>query len=504
MNLNRILAALLLVGALGLAPRPVPSGPPPIAIVINGVVLPLQPPPVVRRDLLYVPVRRTIEALGLAFERRGRLISTEVGAQTVSLTMGSRVAHVDGRPVLLDAAPFEIHDVLYAPLRFFTDVLGAQARFDRKTRTVTIVAQLVGRASSGIAQDGSGVERFGTVTAVDVDSDPPTLTLSVNASVRTISISRNALVEMHDVDANVTVPGELADIRPGDFARVFTSKAGHVTRVVDAFGSHNGAIAAVAGDRFVLADGHVIVPSRTTQISLNGVPAQIGDLQVGDRVTVRYNVETNEVRSILVSRSVAQASPSDGGPRIASVTLGADHPLRARDRVRVTLRGTPGGAATFDIGPYVRNIAMSGGADGVYAGSYTLPNGVNFTDVPIIGHLRVGAADAPDAQAPTMLSAASSPPGIADFAPSAGAVVNSDRPAIYATFVADAVPVNPSSIMLRVNGHDVTAECVRTASYIQYMPAHAYRNGPVKVVVRVADRAGNVTTRSWSFTIRTR
>ncbi|MDE2481335.1 MAG: copper amine oxidase N-terminal domain-containing protein [bacterium] len=502
-SLVRSLVAAALVAALGVVPAPKPTTPP-ITIVINGVVLPLQPPPRVVHEQLLVPVRRTIEALGLAFERKGRAITTQIGAQSVTLVMGSRIAHVDDRTVLLEAPPVEIHDVLYAPLRFFTDVLGAQATYDRKARTVTIVAQLVGRASSGIEQDGATTQRFGTVTAVDADSDPPTVTLGYNASVRTISIARNALIEMHDVNANVTVPGELTDVRPGDFARIYTNKAGHVVRVEDAFGSHNGIVAASAGDRFVLGDGHVIVPTRTTQISLNGVPAQMSDVRVGDRVTVRYNVETNEVRSILVSRAVAPAAASAGGAQIASVSLDADRPLRAKDRITVTLRGTPGGAATFDIGPYVTNVAMSGGADGTYSGSYTLPSGANFTDVPIIGHLRVNGANAPDVQADRTLSAASSPPGIADFAPAAGAVVNSDRPAIYATFVADAVAVNPSSVRLSVNGHDVTAACVRTESYVQYIPSFAYRDGPMTVTVRVADRAGNTTSRTWRFTIRAR
>ncbi len=502
MKLPSLIAAVVLACTLGVAPSAAPTGAPPIAITINGVVLPLQPPPLVVHDLLLVPVRRTIQALGLAFDHEGDQVITQVGSDNVSLTLGDRIAHIGNRTVVLETAPVEIKNVLYAPLRFFTDVLGAQATYDRRARTVTIVAQLVGRTTSGMVRDGSDVERFGTVTAVDVISSPPTITLTDNATVRTISIGRNATIDMHDVDANVTVPGELADIRPGDFVRIFTSKAGHVVRVEDAFGSRNGVVAAAAADRFVMSDGHVVVPSRTTVISIDGAPAQIGDVRVGDRVTVRYNVETNEVRSILVSRAIAGSQPVEGGPRITRVELDADRPLKAGDTVTVTLYGTPGGAATFDIGPYVENVAMSGGANGIYTGSYRLPRGANFTHVPIIGHLRVNGADAADVQGNRELSAASSPPGVADVAPRAGAVVNTHEPAIYATFVSDAVPVNPSSVRLEINGRDVTAACVRTASYIQYIPSFAYRNGPMRVAVVVADRAGNTTTRSWTFTIR--
>jgi hypothetical protein len=217
---------------------------------------------------------------------------------------------------------------------------------------------------------------------------------------------------------------------------------------------------------------------------------------------VRYNVETDEVRTILAGRAEAQAAAQSSGPVITSLTVDADHPLKPGDAFTVTMHGTAGGAATFDIGSYVTSLAMTENSPGVYTGSYAIPQGANFTEVPIIGHLRVGATNAPDLTAARDLSASSSPPGVSDFAPNEGSVVNTVSPAIYATFVADAVPVNPSSITLWVDGRDVTSESVRTPAFIQYFPSYSYRTGPVHVTVRVADFAGNTTTRSWTFTIR--
>ncbi|MDQ2864961.1 MAG: copper amine oxidase N-terminal domain-containing protein [Candidatus Eremiobacteraeota bacterium] len=503
--LKKLVALCMAVLFVGAVSPPKPKQAPPIAIVLNGDVLSLQPAARFEAGRLFVPVRRIIEALGLDFNRRGSRITTQVGARTVGLTIGSRAAEIDGDQVMLDASPLEVKDVLYAPLRFFTDVLGAQATFDRRTNSVNIVAQLVGRSGAGVVTSSDRIERFGTVSAVDVDSDPPTLTLDYNTAIRTIPIARNAQIDMHDVDANVTVQGELGDVRPGDFARVYMEKNGHVDRVEDAYGSHNGRIAATTAGEFVLDDGHVITPERTTQISINGQTAQTADLHVGDRVTVRYNVETNEVREVLVSRAIATvASAALSGPVISEVDDGADRALRAGDTIDVTLRGTAGGAATFDIGPYVTNLAMAERAPGVYRATYAIPQGANFDDVPVIGHLRVGARNAPDVQAAQTISASSTPPGIADFAPDAGSVVNTSHPAVFVTFAADAVPVNPSSVLLWVNGRDVTANCVRSEQFIQYMPSYAYPNGPVHVTVRVSDRAGNTTTKSWDFTIRAR
>ena len=489
-----LLAVAMLVGAAPAIPTFAKIG-----IVINGERLAIDPPPRMVKGHLLVPVRRIIAALGLDYAQSGRRIVTHVGYKTVTIQVGSRSADVDGDATTLEAAPVVIKDVLYAPLRFFTDILGSQASFDRRGRTVTIVAQLVGRSGNGIVTTSKRVEQVGTVTAVDVDSDPPTVTLSFNASIRTTPIAPNATILLEDVNANVTVAGELTDVRPGDYAHLFGPTLASANRIVDQFGSRVGTVAAVAGGQMVLDDGHIIVPGRNSRTSINGVAASIDDLHLGDSVAVRYNVATNEVREILAGRAV----PDTGAPSaIASVATSASRPLRANDLLNVTLRGTPGGAARFDVGPYVLGLAMSERDAGTYVGSYRIPNGANFANVPIIGHLRAGGADYAR-QAPDEISASSSPPGVGEFAPGEGAVVNSSRPSLYATFESDAVPVNPSSIRILVDGHDITASSVRTPRFVHYVPLVPYPDGVVRVTVRVADLAGNVTSKSWSFTIRT-
>ena len=476
--------------------------PRPIAIVINGSALSLDPPPRFEHSVLLVPVRRTIEALGLPFDRSGNSITTLVGSKTITVTVGDPNAQIDRRQVTLETPPIEIDYVLYVPLRFFTDVLGAQARFDRKSNSVTIVSQLIGRSSNGFVSTGNGYQRFGTVAAVDVLSDPPTLTLEFNGGTKTIKIAPNATIDVEDVDVNVTSPGELGDVRPGDFAMVEMRKDGRVERVVDEYGSRNGQIVAIAGDEFVLADGQVIAPGRTAEISLNGKASSLSDLRANDEVTVRYNVESNEVREILASRSLTTGASASGAVAIGDVSSDANHPLRPGETIHVTMHGTAGAAASFDLGSDVIDQIMLQRTPGVYVGSYTLPRGVNFNDVAVIGRLTVGNVTA-EAPALQTVSASSIGPGISDVAPDAGVTINSRQPAVYASFAADAVPVDPGSALLWLNGRDVTSECVRTGQFIQYLPQFAYPDGPVHATVRVSDRAGNTTVKSWTFWIRT-
>lgn len=471
----------------------------PIAVVLNGTRLAVNPPPRFYRNHLLVPVRRIIEALGLQFSRTGSRVTTFAGATEITLTIGSAHALVDGEPVALDAPALEIRNTLYAPLRFFTEALDAQAIFDRQTNSVEITSALLGHGS--VMPQGGASEARGTVTAVDLDSNPPTMTLTYIASVHTLPIDTDAQVVVQDVNTGTSNPGELADVHPGDWAQVALDRSGRIKHIIDAYGSRSGTIAAAASGVIVLGDGHVIGPSRATTITLNGSPTTIDRLQVGDTVNVRYNIDTSEPRQIIATRTVATAQAT-GATLISAISASPQRPLRKGDTLSVTVHGTPGGLAAYDIGPYLTNLPLRESASGVYTGSHRIPGGVNFADAPVLVHLNVRGSEVSASGA--QVSVSTVPPGIADFAPGNGATVNNSRPSIYATFAPGVVPVNPSSATIEVNGLDVTGSATRSVRFVDYMPSVDYRDGPVRVTVRVADEAGNMTTKSWLFFIKTR
>lgn len=479
------------------------SKPAPITVTINGAPLSIDPAPRYVHGRLLVPVRHILEALGLSFNRVGNRIVTQVGAKTIWLVPGSKRASVNGAPVLLDSPPLELRGVLFAPLKFLTAGLGATASFDPKMERVEITSSEIGQSST--VADGSGGTReyHGIVQAVDNDSRPPSITVTNGASVKTIRVGYSAAVVIDDVVANTSVSGTLQDVHVGDYAKIEVGKDNNVKRVVDAFASRQGTIAALSGNTIVLSSGNVIVPTGVTSLSLNGAGASVSDLQIADEVRVRYNLETSEVREIIATRKAVGTAPPPGPVSIVSIEPSTSRPLRPGESFDVVLKGTPGGSATYDVGAYYTNIPLAEGAPGVYTARYTIPRGVNFTAAPLFGHLRARDIDAPRAQSTIEISASSTPPGIMDFAPDQGQTVNTSQPSIYATFAAGAVPVNVSSIALVINGHDVTSSATRTATFIEYHPLLTYADGGVHVTVRVADLAGNTASKSWTFSIQT-
>lgn len=482
-----------------------------IAVVVNGTTLPADPAPLVIGGHLYVPVTRIYGALAIPVARDGKTIVATAANKVIRLTIGSTQAFVDERSVILEGPALEVKGATYVPLRFVTDSLGAVVSYNVKDGRVEIVSSLVGRAPS-LNQSGPQGQTTvsGIVSAIDLNSSPPSVTVVRGPSIRTISINSTAKTTIEDVSTRTTLPGTLAAVHVGDSVSITLAQNGAVLEILDLYASRQGTVVAVNGSQIVLNNGRVVTPTRATTITLNGEPSSLGDVKTGDDVLVRSNPETGEDREVIVSRQVAAASASaapesSASPvTISSFTIDAQRPLRAGESFDVTLTGTPGGRATYDIGTFITAQPLRESAPGTYTGRYTVQNALNLARAPVFGHLNVNGVDAPRAQAATTLSIVTLPPQITDVAPIPNQSVNNPRPSIYATFtVPTDVPINPGSATIDVNGQDVTPTSTRTDGFITYSPPGNLNDGPVNVTVRVADLAGNVTTRTWSFTIRT-
>ncbi|HYW53602.1 MAG TPA: copper amine oxidase N-terminal domain-containing protein, partial [Dongiaceae bacterium] len=315
-----------------------------IAILVNGEELARDPAPRARGDRVLVPVVRIYSALGISVARDGQRLVASAPSKRIVITVGSSRATVDNRTIVMDAPAVEIDGATYVPLRFVADSLGAQVSYDPKAERVEVVSSIVGR-TPGLEQrtPGGSTQIVGTVSAVDLNSAPESVTVTRGPSVRTIAITSDARIVVQDVVTRTTTPATLRDVHVGDAVSVILRRDGGVDQVVARYASRAGTIAAVSPSAFVLQNGYVVTPDKSTDITLNGQTAALADLKVGDNVTVRLNPDTGEKRQILVARSMPSTPTPAGSAQITDIAVSAKGPLRAGDSFMVTMHGTPGG-----------------------------------------------------------------------------------------------------------------------------------------------------------------
>jgi hypothetical protein len=514
MPLTRPVIAAVLAGCVAACSAPAAAAPPrheevpvrAIAIVVNGEELARDPAPRTVGDRVLVPVVRIYSALGINVARSGKTLIASAPSKRIAITAGSRRAIVDNRAILMDSPATEIDGATYVPLRFVSDSLGAQVSYDPKAARIEVVSSIVGRTAGLEQRTAGGSTQFvGTASAIDLNSAPESITVTKGTQVRTIAITSDARIVVQDVVTRTTTPASLEDVHVGDAVSIILRKDGGVDEIVDRYASRAGTIAAVSASAFVLQDGYVVTPDKSTEIMLNGQPAALGDLKVGDSVTVRLNPDTREKRQILVARAMPSTPTPAGAAQITDFTLTAKGALRANDSFTVTMHGTPGGKATFDIGTFLIGLPLPETQPGTYTTKYTVPAGINFSRTAVYGHLSAGGSDAPRAEAPTLIAVATTQPQITDIAPPGGMVVNNNKPSIYATYRSPTdVGIDVSRVRIEVNGLDVTAAATRTDQFITYSPGAALPDGNVTVTVTIYDNAGNENSRKWQFTVRTR
>jgi hypothetical protein len=139
-----------------------------VAVVVNGQQMNFDQPPVVQAGRVFVPMRAIFEQLGASVVYANGEINATGAGNTVSLTIGSTQASVNGQRVTLDVAPFLIGSRTLVPLRFVAQSLGASVNWNDSDATVTI--------NSGSSQNYSGYSGgAGYSDYSNIDTPPPPL-----------------------------------------------------------------------------------------------------------------------------------------------------------------------------------------------------------------------------------------------------------------------------------------------------------------------------------------
>ena len=125
-------------------------------VLINGQALRSESPAFVQNSRVLVPMRDIFESLGatVSYNSLDRSIAAQRGTTIVRMLIGSRKASVNNVPVTLDVPAAIYSDSTYVPLRFVSEAMGADVKFDAYNSLVSIKGQ--GYSGGTVVAGGTG------------------------------------------------------------------------------------------------------------------------------------------------------------------------------------------------------------------------------------------------------------------------------------------------------------------------------------------------------------
>lgn len=126
-----------------------------IGVWLDGEALFLDVAPEVKNERTMVPIRAVAEAIGADVEwlqDKQQVVMTRAGS-TVTMTLDSTTATVDGVAVEMDVAPYAIDGRTLLPARYVAEFFGQKVEWDDKSRRVLI-------EEDKSAADGSNLEQW--------------------------------------------------------------------------------------------------------------------------------------------------------------------------------------------------------------------------------------------------------------------------------------------------------------------------------------------------------
>jgi hypothetical protein len=107
---------------------------------VNGMTQKMDAAPFIKDSRTLLPIRALIEALGGSVEWNAstKTATVMLGSRTVALTIGSKTALVDGKPVALDVAPMIVKGRTFLPLRAVAENLGLDLAWEPVSQTISL------------------------------------------------------------------------------------------------------------------------------------------------------------------------------------------------------------------------------------------------------------------------------------------------------------------------------------------------------------------------------
>ncbi|HWP31523.1 MAG TPA: stalk domain-containing protein [Fimbriimonadales bacterium] len=390
-----------------------------IRVEINGNQVHLDVAPKMVQSRVLVPLRGIFEHLGAAVEWQpsARMIYARKGARTIEMRIGSSTAKVNGSEIMLDVPARIYASTTFIPLRFVSEALGAEVRWDDYRRIVEITT------AGPIEEDVSErIEGTGTIAYINHNAS------GVISAGNTITVTMEGTPGGR---AYFRIPGvvnevPMKEISPGKYEGTWT-----VSRDKE-FAISGASVIGILriGNREVLMQAEEKITLDTTapkilavtpvansrvdarNLSITAVfddatgsgiePESVKVLFDGTDVTSKATISSNLVyfkptavaagrHNVTITVRDRARNPlmhswsfevSDVAKAIKSFTHEAPEVPEPGDVIRTRLEAEANGSATFSIGN-IRNIPMQEIATGVYVGEYTVRKGDNLQNAII-------------------------------------------------------------------------------------------------------------------------
>ncbi|OMF38709.1 hypothetical protein BK133_00420 [Paenibacillus sp. FSL H8-0548] len=130
------------VAAASAANTAVASSAQQLQVIVDGKKLSLSAAAYAEKGVTFVPMRDIFTALGasVTWESKTETIIGRKGNQTISLKVGSKQAVINGKTVKLDAAAVVRGGVTFVPVRFISEALNANVKWDSAVNAVRITS----------------------------------------------------------------------------------------------------------------------------------------------------------------------------------------------------------------------------------------------------------------------------------------------------------------------------------------------------------------------------
>ncbi|MFC6549453.1 stalk domain-containing protein [Cohnella cellulosilytica] len=273
----------------------------PIRIFIDGQILQTDQPPLLIGGYTMVPLRGIFEALNaqVLWNQKAKTVTAKKRDTTIVLTIGAKTATINNETVTLDSPARVLAGRTMVPVRFVSEALGDDVRWDKLSQSVLITTKTVQQVGKVTQLGVTEVSQNGDGRDLQVSFSPPSDQSNVSG-YRILVVKAENVASFNLAKAlSVRAANYTSVNKSGSYQRItLTSQSRDVDgALLRANQAYKVFVLTIGQDTNALSDSSI-------SITLRAVPAvgqatnvkveDIGDLGDGRDLRVSFSRATNE------------------------------------------------------------------------------------------------------------------------------------------------------------------------------------------------------------------